>query len=368
MIKHTTKMFALLFVFASIVLFISCQEQQSVVTPDAGQSLSKEIILTLDPGVTVVSAKLVLYQFIGNGQLNQIHRVTAPWMENTVTWNNFAGAYDNTVSGSFIPAPAKNDDTIHVDVTALVQGWASCSYDNNGLLIDQLSTDTSFQRSIFYSKENTNPTLGERAPYLIVALSNGTTVEVTTIADAYINSHPPNDDSNYGSSPFLNDGYLDGYEKQALIKFDIQCTPPLVEHCETAYAFGGDIAQCFLTLSPISGNNWGWTNLITPGYTGQWPLYAGAGQCDISKGTLVGHVNVSYIGGTITIDYVLDEGFNLNETHVWIGTDKLPKKNGVYQTAPGKFNYNGLDPVTLNGQSGNKWVAVHAGVCWFDEQ
>ncbi|HCY74480.1 MAG TPA: hypothetical protein DHV28_01035 [Ignavibacteriales bacterium] len=366
MIKHTTKMFALLFVFASIVLFISCQEQQSVVNPDAGQSLSKETILTLDPGVTVVSAKLVLYQFIGNGQLNQIHRVTAPWLENTVTWNNFAGAYDPAVSGSFVPAPAKDDDTIHVDVTALVQGWASCSYDNNGLLIDQLSTDPTFERSLFYSKENTNPTLGERAPYLIVVLSNGTTVEVTTIADAYINSHPPNDTTNYGSSVFLNDGYLDGYEKQALVKFDIQCTPPLVEHCETAYAKASN-GECFLSLSPISANNWGWTNQITGSGSWDWPIYAGAGQCDVTKGTLVGELHVSYNGTTVTIEYDLDAGYTLSETHVWVGTTKLPIKKGIFVTAPGQFNNNGVNPVQVN-IAAPFYIAAHAGVCWFDEQ
>lgn len=226
MFKQTTKMLALLFILASIALFIGCQDQHSVVTPDAGKNLSKENSITIPAGTTVVSAKLVLYQFIGNNKQNNIHRITAPWLEGTVTWSNFGSEYDPSVVGSFIPAPSKDDDTLHVDITSLVQGWADCSYDNNGLLIDQLSTDPSFIRSLFYSKENANPSLGERAPYLIVVLSTGATIEVAAIADAYIWEKPENINDNYGSSPFLNTGYLDGYEKQALVRFDILCTPP----------------------------------------------------------------------------------------------------------------------------------------------
>lgn len=157
-------------------------------------------------------------------------------------------------------------------------------------------------------------------------------------------------------------GYVNGCEKQSLIKFDIECTPVYV--CETAYAYGGSIATCFLNLSPINANNWGWTNLITPGYTGSWPMYAGAGQCDITKGTLVGTLHVSYVGGTLTIDYDLNSGFVLDETHVWVGNTPLPVKKGKYQTGPGQFNYNGEDPVIITGLTGNKYIAAHSGVCW----
>ncbi|OGU69308.1 MAG: hypothetical protein A2W30_04335 [Ignavibacteria bacterium RBG_16_36_9] len=225
MLKHTKKLFSL-FLLTSIVMFIGCQEEPSVITPQPGQNtLQKETSFTLPTGATIVSATLKLYQFIGNNQQNNIHRIISPWTELGVTWNNFAGAYDPAIFGLFIPAPSWDDDTLSIDITTLVQGWADCSYNNYGLLIDQLSTDPSFERSIFYSKENTNPTLGEHAPYLQIILSTNDTIEVIAIADAYINSHPPNDFTNYGSSPLLNTGYLDGYEKQALIRFDIQCTP-----------------------------------------------------------------------------------------------------------------------------------------------
>ena len=101
-------------------------------------------------------------------------------------------------------------------------------------------------------------------------------------------------------------------------------------------------------------------------YTGQQTLSAGADQCDISKGILVGNLNVVYSGGTVTITYQLNPGYNLDETHVWIGTNgnKLPWKNGKWVTAPGQFNYNGINPVVKSGLSGNIWIAAHAGVCW----
>ncbi len=52
---------------------------------------------------------------------------------------------------------------------------------------------------------------------------------------------------------------------------------------ETAYA-KGDGATCFI---PPTFKNWGgWTNLISPG-TYEMDLWAGAAQCDTSKGTLV---------------------------------------------------------------------------------
>ena len=236
------------------------------------------------------------------------------------------------------------------------------TYPNYGLLLDQVNK--TWPRTEYDTREYD---FAANASYLqICYILNGSTVCDTTrnIGDTYIYQLNPDENNGWKGEMYTGWGWETDLEKQALVKFDLGYTPPPQEVCETAYAYGGSIATCFLDISPRSANNWGWTNLISPGYTGQWPLYAGAGQCDISKGTLVGHVDVSYVGGTITIDYVLDTGFNLDEKHVWIGNDKLPKKNGIYQNAPGKFNYNNLDPVVLTGQTGNKYVAVHAGVCW----
>ncbi len=46
-------------------------------------------------------------------------------------------------------------------------------------------------------------------------------------------------------------GYETDLEKQALVQFDLEFTPPPPEiDCETAYAFGGNV--CYLFLRSIS--------------------------------------------------------------------------------------------------------------------
>ena len=300
---------------------------------------------------------------MASNQNINVHRITAPWEEGDcvtgVTWNNFNGSYSPAIEETF---NASATGWTSVDVTGLVGNWLNGTYPNYGLLLDQV--DKTWPRTEYDTREWD---ASINASYLEICYTlNGSTVCDTTrnIGDTYIYELNPDENNGCKGEMYTGWGYYNDLEKQVLVKFDLGYTPPPQVNCETAYAFGGSIATCFLDISPRSANNWGWTNLISPGYTGQWPLYAGAGQCDISKGTLVGHVDVSYVGGTITIDYVLDTGFTLDEKHVWIGNDKLPKKNGIYQNAPGKFNYNNMDPVVITGQTGNKYVAVHSGVCW----
>ncbi len=162
--------------------------------------------------------------------------------------------------------------------------------------------------------------------------------------------------------------------------------------CGTGYAYGNGIATCFLNI-PYPGlcnSNWGWTNgkltLNSTSFTKNWPLYVGAAQCDLSKGTKVGTVTVSYNGATkkLTITYNLNSGYTLSETHVWVGTTYLPKdtKYNCYKTSPGKFNYSHalsnypntdtyiIDVSNVAGGCGNLYgkqvyIAIHAGVCWF---
>jgi hypothetical protein len=133
----------------------------------------------------------------------------------------------------------------------------------------------------------------------------------------------------------------------------------------TAYAYGGALATCFINIPNINSNNWGWTNKIGAG-TYDWPIYAGAGQCDITKGTLVGTLHVVYTPPTATITYNMASGVSLGETHLSVFKD--PKmlatdKKGNYTTAPGQFPYTGTS-VTVGGLSGNIWIAAHSGVTW----
>jgi hypothetical protein len=354
--KKLKAIIALVTVAISVLLLTSCQKEPTPVEQDLNSNhLGK---FTLPAGATFVSATFNIYVVTATNQNINVHRITSPWQECTVTWANFGGSYAPEIMGTF---NASTDMAwASCDVTSLVGGWLNGTYSNYGLLLDQVNQ--TWPRTMYASMRS--PDYGA---YLEICYTlNGSVVCDTTrnIGDTYIYQLDPNRNSCTDFYMYTGWGWDTDLEKQTLIQFDLGYTPPPQINCETAYAYGGSIATCFLDISPRSANNWGWTNLISPGYTGQWPLYAGAGQCDISKGTLVGHVDVSYIGGTITIDYVLDSGYTLDEKHVWVGNDKLPKKNGIYQNAPGKFNYNNMDPVVITGQTGNKYVAVHSGVCW----
>lgn len=344
-------------VLISTVLFVGCQTEQSPVEPAQNQiGLNK---LVIPAGATITSAKLFLNVQVANGEVVNLHRITSDWQEGVVTWSNFGSSFNAGVEGTFT-----NNTTgwISVSMLGLFNDWYNGTYPNFGVLLDQEIVH--FGIAEFYTKESAF------IPYLEVKYTvNGveTTDTTRSIADTFIwQSHPL---ANYGAFTTMNTGWVDdsNSEKQALVRFDIeQGPPPPEEQCETAYAFGGSVATCFLNLSPISANNWGWTNNIGPG-TYDWPIYAGAGQCDISKGTLVGNLHVVYSGGTVTITYQMDPGFTLGDTHVWVGSDPLPTKKGKYVTAPGQFNHNGVNPVVVSGLSGNIWIAAHAGVCWMVE-
>lgn len=103
---------------------------------------------------------------------------------------------------------------------------------------------------------------------------------------------------------------------------------------ETAYA-KGDGATCFIPTF----KNWGWTNLISPG-TYEMDLWAGAAQCDTSKGTLVGSVTVTYgSDGYVTADYNVGTPYILEETHVYAGYEMFPMdKKGNPTVAPGAYS------------------------------
>jgi hypothetical protein len=73
-------------------------------------------------------------------------------------------------------------------------------------------------------------------------------------------------------------------------------------------------------------------------------LWAGAGQNDTSKGTLVGSVTASISGHVLYVTYQVDLGWALTEAHLWVGSDplKIPRN-----AAPGQFPFKKkLDNVT----------------------
>jgi hypothetical protein len=139
--------------------------------------------------------------------------------------------------------------------------------------------------------------------------------------------------------------------------------------CETAFAYGGDDAMRFIDSDAIDTNRWGWYNgPLGPG-SYNFDLYAAAGQCDLSKGTQVGQVLVSFDGSRAIVTYAMASGFTLDETHLYVGAEPLPRKDVVYTEAPGQYgNIHELteassDTFTVSGLSGSVYVVAHAVAC-----
>jgi hypothetical protein len=129
------------FLFLSVIavfalIAIGCSDQQNPVEPStfptAGLSTAAKI--TIPPNATLESATLFIYVSQPSGQTVNVHRITDAWEELAVTWNNFGGAYNAGIEGSFVVDAI---DWRTVDVTTLVAGWLNGSYANYGLLLDQ---------------------------------------------------------------------------------------------------------------------------------------------------------------------------------------------------------------------------------------
>lgn len=154
-----------------------------------------------------------------------------------------------------------------------------------------------------------------------------------------------------------------------------QDEPPKVATEETAFAFANDsLSACFIGSDLLTTNRWGWSNgPLAPGAY-RFDVYAGAGQCDRSKGTLVGSLGIVYTGSAATVTYTMRAGFFLEETHLYAGTDPLPstidRRTGAkeYTVAPGQYgNIHDLtgassDTYTITGLSGPIFVVAHAVV------
>ncbi|NOQ13735.1 MAG: hypothetical protein GQ583_04545 [Methyloprofundus sp.] len=164
-------------------------------------------------------------------------------------------------------------------------------------------------------------------------------------------------------------------------------TPPIGsgENCETAFAYSGgtnaidtDITNSFLDIVDEDGgsfNRWGWSNGAVSAGSYSWDIYAGAGQSDIAKGTLVGTLTVDYDGATVDVTYTMTAGspYYMDENHLYVGNDILARDvNNEFTVAPGQYptihdDLNGAttDSYTIGGLSDNIYVVAHAVVCGF---
>tara|TARA_E500000318_G_scaffold104327_1_gene110187 strand:+ start:845 stop:1927 length:1083 start_codon:yes stop_codon:yes gene_type:complete len=124
--------------------------------------------------------------------------------------------------------------------------------------------------------------------------------------------------------------------------------------CETAFARGTNGETCFIGNG---FNRWGWSiGPLADGTEESYDVYAGAGQCDTSKGELVGTVDVSYIDGEVSVIYNIEDGYVATETHTYAGSTMFPLDNGEPTVAPGQYYIE-------ENLSGDIYVIAHAVVC-----
>ena len=68
------------------------------------QALFKFDLGAIPAGATIVSAGFIVNQTNNGVVTGNLHRVTAPWNELTVTWNSFGAAYDPAIFKTFSTA------------------------------------------------------------------------------------------------------------------------------------------------------------------------------------------------------------------------------------------------------------------------
>jgi len=143
-----------------------------------------------------------------------------------------------------------------------------------------------------------------------------------------------------------------------------QDTPPSLKKCETAFMMGNNT---LISLN-LGNKRWGWAEYFDAAdgsYTHD--IYAGAGQNDISKGTLVGQAKIIVAGGDVHVEITLNPGVTANDTHIYFSDDNPPTT-----TAPGQYGFNydtdytgtkTFDFSSSYGGDGDFWIIVHLEVC-----
>ncbi|UCD16728.1 MAG: DNRLRE domain-containing protein [Candidatus Zixiibacteriota bacterium] len=204
-----------------LIAALGCQDDSNLLDSRSLGSApySLAAALVIPEGATITSATLYLWVSQAPGQTVNVHMVTAPWEEMTVTWDNFGGSYDAAVQGSITPTMV---DWYTVDLTALVTAWFDGTYENYGILLDQV--EEVYPRTEYHSRENSFYN-----PYLEVCYTtNGDSdcEELPALADAYIWERFPT--MNLGDQPLLYTGWQSetSLEKQSLLIFDLIVEPP----------------------------------------------------------------------------------------------------------------------------------------------
>lgn len=202
-------------VILAAMALIGCSERPNMVQPEIPNAGLNPLAL---PGVTIDSAVFSIYLGVADNQVINVHRITVPWAESLVTWDNFGAAFDPTIEGSFL---ADTPGWKSVNVTSLVVSWLDGINPNNGLLIETDGTGAEIYGSSEYADVNFRPFL--TICYTTDEGSNCITIRRTPegdyydVVDSYIWALYPT--TRDGWADRLYTGFFNGYEKQSLLKF-----------------------------------------------------------------------------------------------------------------------------------------------------
>ncbi len=189
----------------------------------------------------VTSALLDLYAdaptttFVGNpstpmngtNNASYIKRVTQPWAENTVNWNN-QPSVTNVNQATLPTSTSSSQNYLGVDITALVQDMVTVA--NNGFMIEPVSSTPS-NSMVFRSSDYADSTY---RPRLTVTYTMPQSSCVTFRPDgsdgkdAQVNDYGSNTGTNYGTSPvFASYIWKNGvtFTNKALLQFDFSTLP-----------------------------------------------------------------------------------------------------------------------------------------------
>lgn len=214
----TRRAFAILLIAALGPVLAGCQ---FFLQPD-GPAATRNVVPTAQPLVLRGSLEVALLRLhlrTPSSQWVYVHRITAPWSEASVNWNNFGAAYDPAPVDSFRADAA---GWVEIDLTAPVRAWAGGEQSFHGLLLRQTALAT--PRCAVDSRED-----GASPPRLLLWVRSAEGLEADSLlatADGFLWRAQPN--TNYGDRNPLYAGFAQpqqSVEMQTLLAFQLPALP-----------------------------------------------------------------------------------------------------------------------------------------------
>lgn len=123
-----------------------------------GRSLIGFDFSEFDNGIIVIDAKLSLFHNSTSGHLGHstlggensgmIFRITEPWLEDSVSWENQPAT--TVTNAIYIPAPnSDNSDFLDVDITPIIKDMIRHPESSDGFMIKLFSEDSIYRSLVF---------------------------------------------------------------------------------------------------------------------------------------------------------------------------------------------------------------------------